>query len=516
MHWRSRSKAPHEAEVQVIEKPSQNYSEDSERGPAKEHGLPSRVIDTSIMAKFGVFCAGCALMCDGYFNSLMSPMNLVFTQEYPKVYNSTMSTRVSNSLLVGEVIGMLTVGLTCDFIGRKSAMIFTTFCMVIGGILATAAHGTTTEGMFWMIIVMRGVIGFGSGGEYPTCSATAAESANESMKNRGRAFILATNLPLALGTPFCFIVFLIVWEAASGPKNLSTIWRVCFGIGCIWPMFIFWFRWKTANSHIYSKRKFMNWNVPWHRVFMFYWKRLIGTCGAWFIYDWVSFSGSSFSSLVIKSIVYDGDTKRTAEWQLLLGVIAIPGVFVGAYLCDIIGRKYTLIVGFSGYLVFGLVVGCAFDQIKEIIPLFVVFYGIFNSFGNLGPGDMMGLLSTELYATPVRGTLYGLSAALGKTGGAIGTQVFRPVQNNLGTRWIFIISAIIGVVGILITMIFIPNLDEDDLNNEDERFIAYLRLHGYTGTFGVEEPQSSTPEKEVLELEKEEKQQSQILVSPIS
>ena len=47
---------------------------------------------------------------------------------------------------------------------------------------------------------------------------------------------------------------------------------------------------------------------------------------------------------------------------------------------------------------------------------------------------MLGLVSAESYATPVRGTCYGLSAAIGKTGAAIGTQAFTPIQNNLGKR----------------------------------------------------------------------------------
>lgn len=33
--------------------------------------------------------------------------------------------------------------------------------IVIGGILATASHGVTIDGMFWMMTVARGVVGFG-------------------------------------------------------------------------------------------------------------------------------------------------------------------------------------------------------------------------------------------------------------------------------------------------------------------------------------------------------------------
>ena len=75
-------------------------------------------------------------------------------------------------------------------------------------------------------------------------------------------------------------------------------------------------------------------------------------------------------------------------------------------------------IGFGGYLVFGLTLGCAYQQISPILPLFVILYGIMLSFGNFGPGNLLGIISTESYATAVRGTCYGLSAALGKAGAA--------------------------------------------------------------------------------------------------
>jgi len=86
-------------------------------------------------------------------------------QEYPKEYTSTVSTRVSNALLVGEIFGQIVVGLVCDYLGRKVAIVTTTMMIVIGGILATAAHGTTINGMFWMLTICRGIVGFGTGGK---------------------------------------------------------------------------------------------------------------------------------------------------------------------------------------------------------------------------------------------------------------------------------------------------------------------------------------------------------------
>lgn len=153
-----------------------------------------------------------------------------------------------------------------------------------------------------------------------------------------------------------------------------------------------------------------------------------------------------------------------------------------------------MMLGFGGYLVFGLIVGCAYDQLTRIIPLFVVFYGLMLSSGNLGPGDYLGLVSSESYATAVRGTCYGISAALGKTGGAVGTQVFTPIENHLGQRWTFIIAAIVGVVGMLVTYFFIPNLTGADLAEGDEKFRAYLVAHGWDGQMGEEDLQALADE----------------------
>ena len=237
------------------------------------------------------------------------------------------------------------------------------------------------------------------------------------------------------------------------------------------------------NSQLY-RRGAIRKQVPYLLVIKYYWKTLLGTCGTWFLYDFVTIPNAVFSGTVISAVVSNGDIRATAEWQLLLGTLALPGVILGALLIDKIGRKRIMMIGFGGYLVFGLILGCAHDQISAILPLFVIFYGIMLSLGNFGPGNLVGIVSTESYATAVRGTCYGLSAALGKTGAAVGTQVFQPIENNLGVRWTFVIDAIIGLVGILVTYFFIRDLTGADLAVEDEKFRAYLVRNDWKGMMG--------------------------------
>ena len=43
--------------------------------------------------------------------------------------------------------------------------------------------------------------------------------------------------------------------------------------------------------------------------------------------------------------------------------------------------------------------------------------------------------TTQTYSRPTNsGTCYGFSAAIGKTGAAVGTQAFTPIQNHLGKK----------------------------------------------------------------------------------
>ncbi|KAI0375327.1 MFS Git1p-like glycerophosphoinositol permease [Pilatotrama ljubarskyi] len=435
-----------------------------------------------------IAAAAFGLISDGYQNNLMTMSNVVFKKLYPKDYTSDVSTRVSNALLVGAVLGQVSVGLLCDRIGRKAALVTTTVLIIIGAIIGTAAHGAhgSVQGLFWCLTVARGITGVGVGGEYPASSTSASEAANEKvLKQRGPVFIMVTNFVLSFGGPLAVSVFLIVLSAA-GEDHLPTVWRVCFGIGVLLPLTVFYFRMRMLTTQLFRQSAIKR-RVPYWLVLKRYWRPLIGTCGAWFLYDFVTFPNGVFSGTIISSVIKNGDLKSTAEWQLLLGAIALPGVFVGALLCNPLGRRNTMILGFSGYLVFGLIIGLAYDKITHIIPLFVIFYGLMQSFGNLGPGDMLGLVSAESFATPVRGTCYGLSAAIGKTGAAIGTQAFTPIQNNLGKKWTFIIAAICGVTGILVTYFFVPDMTGVDLADEDENFLKYLADNGWQGEVGDDE-----------------------------
>ena len=155
---------------------------------------------------------------------------------------------------------------------------------------------------------------------------------------------------------------------------------------------------------------------------------------------------------------------------------------------DRIGRKQTMCLGFACWAVLGFIIGGALNQIQSVFALFVVLYGIFNSFGEMGPGVATFLCAAESFPTPLRGHFMGFAAAVGKAGAAIGTQVFTPIQDSFsdaqkGTQAVFLIGAAFAAMGGIVAWIFIPDRDRD-LESEDATFRAYLADHGYEGVFG--------------------------------
>ena len=390
----------------------------------------------------------------------------------------------------------MAVGLICDRIGRKAGVTVTTTLLVVGAIFATAAVPVNgkPENMFWWLTLARGCVGVGVGGEYPASSTSASEAANEKLgkKHRSQVFIMVTNFVLGLGTLVSLAFFLIVVKItgyhdtndAAGFRDLGIIWRTVFGFGALFPLIIFYFRMMVINSSLYRKTA-MRKKVPYRLAFRRYWKRLLGTAGVWFIYDAVVFPLGVFSGTIIGTAIKHPTLIRIAEWQFLLSFLGLPGTVMGALLLPKLGSRKLFMIGLGGFLVLGLVIGLAYDHgVSTSVPALVILFGLLTALGNMGPGCMCGLTASELYPSALRGTMYGLSAACGKAGAAIGVQAFTPIQAHLGKKWVFIISAILGTIGIALVYFCIPETTRFDLAEEDRAWLAYLVDNGWEGDIG--------------------------------
>ncbi|KAF8885496.1 major facilitator superfamily domain-containing protein, partial [Infundibulicybe gibba] len=329
-------------------------------------------------------------------------------------------------------------------------------------------------------------------GEYSVCATQATEAADENkyvQKRRGALVGSATMASLTSGFISAALVSVIV-IAAYGGKATNGVWRICFGVGIFLPLVIFLFRLRIVNSTqfhkhaIRDKRKFPLWLAVRR-----YWKPLLGCAGTWFLYDFISYPFGLLTPTIVAGFGSQTLLQSTG-WSAVISLFSLPGAIIGGFLADVIGRRRTFAFGFSLVAVFGFIIGGAMVPLRAKFPAFVVLFGLFHSFLSLGPGTCTFIVSAESFPTPLRGHFLGLSAAMGKVGAAIGTQIFPAIIASYpteikGQQVAFLIGAGIAVLSTIMVLTLIPDR-EKQLESEDALFKAYLEEKGWdTGRMGL-------------------------------
>lgn len=139
------------------------------------------------------------------------------------------------------------------------------------------------------------------------------------------------------------------------------------------------------------------------------------------------------------------------------------------------------------------IVGFLMDFILFIVPAFhysyytsdahitefQAMYFLSSFFNQFGPNAVTFLVAAEVYPTPIRATAHGFSAACGKLGAltaAILGNYITPKQSFLVVPWF-------GLMGMLVTLLFLPDTTGLDLKEQERRwqFIRAGREHDYHG-----------------------------------
>jgi MFS family permease len=245
-----------------------------------------------------------------------------------------------------------------------------------------------------------------------------------------------------------------------------------------------------ADSASYKKGALKK-GVPYLLIVKRYWFRILLSSGLWFIYDFISYPSGVFSSVIIDSVAGGESTIQVVAWNILLFGFYLPGSLGGAFSVDRFGRRKTLTAGLLAMGIVGMILGGVYDLIsKNCLPMFIIMYGLYLSLAEFGPGNTMGLNAMELFPTAVRGTCYGIAAAVGKVGATVGTLAFVPMQDAMGGyRGPFLVGSGIAIFAGLISFFFLPDIGPEGLVEEDKAFREYLIAEGYdVSNMGLEEP----------------------------
>ncbi|SCV01071.1 LAME_0G13872g1_1 [Lachancea meyersii CBS 8951] len=472
-----------QSQLQVGETTSDEAS-DSEAGAKRKYQ-----VDDKRNNYWAIVTTGAGLFSDGYINNSISTVNACLSIIYKSQYSDSNALQnVSSIAFVGTVVGQLAFGYISDFHSRKVAMLVGTGILILFSILAAGAWGVGTTGthaggLFAALTAYRFFLGIGIGSEYPAGSTAAAEASNSlPAGKRNRWFCWFTNFMIDAGFVVSSVVPLILLKIC-GEEHLTPVWRITLGLGAIPPLSLFLLRFKYKEGKQYQNTKFQR-TMPYWKVFKFYWFRLTIVSVIWFQYDFIAYSFSSLSSLILDGVLGDDATlTKTFGWNIVFNLFYIPGAFLGAIFADYWGPRFTLVSGVILQAAIAFIIAGCFDHLKKHIAAFTVVFGIFSTLGEFSVGDNIGVLASKTSATPIRGQYYGIAAAVGKIGAFVGSYAFPAIIKKHGgyddLKVPFWISGAICCNSAFLALFFLPAVDQEANLLEDEMFVEYLESTGY-------------------------------------
>ncbi|KAF9510279.1 hypothetical protein BS47DRAFT_1373343 [Hydnum rufescens UP504] len=427
-----------------------------------------------------IFACGTALFSDGYANGVLKR---IYPEQFAR--HGTYSRTLSSLTFAGTVVGMLVFGYLSDKIGRKFGMMAATGIVALFSGLSAASYGAhnSFSGLIASLSAYRFLLGIGVGAEYP-CGSVAASEQSEGegiAKNaQNRWFALATNAMIDFGFVISsFVPLVLLW--IFGMNHLRAVWRISLGLGVVPAAAVFIWRLRMAEPERFQKDSMKHVTIPYWLVFRRYWPSLLAICAAWFIYDFITYPFGIYSSTVVDSIIGDNSTLYIVfGWNVVINLFYMPGTIIGAF---ILTRRSIL-----AQAVIGFIMSACYKQLQKHIAAFAVLYGVFLSFGELGPGNCLGLLAAKTGPTATRGHFYGLAAAVGKIGAFVGTWAFPPLitafsrhgtdpsRGDTGPFWV---GSGLAVLSALITFFFVRPLTTDGMATEDIAFREYLEANGW-------------------------------------
>lgn len=108
---------------------------------------------------------------------------------------------------------------------------------------------------------------------------------------------------------------------------------------------------------------------------------------------------------------------------------------------------------------------------KAHITGFQTMYFLSSFFNQFGPNAVTFLVAAEVYPTPIRATAHGLSAATGKLGALLAAVMFSYIPDQ---KTIFHIVPWFGLMGLIVTVVFLPDTTGLDLKEQERRW-AFIR-----------------------------------------
>eukprot|EP00871_Galdieria_phlegrea_P003182 jgi/Galph1/3865/GphlegSOOS_G2548.1 len=454
--------------------------------------------------KFNAIGTALGFLVNGYMYQVGAILLTLYTDVYYTVHvSSFLQSALSTSVLYGVLFGLIGFGFIADLVGRKAGLIACSSLVILGSVISVAANGATTDGMFWMIIVGRAVVGLGMGGEY-TCNVpnVMEDSEDVSTKHRGRRVSLLVMFMEVVGNNTPSVLQLILVAAACRNVFLDTaakngvvlpnchpqvVWRLSYGLGLIPCVIVLAIRVRMSDSAMFQTdaklRKKSYDLLDLFVILRHFSSRMMGTVFMWFFIDWINYSQGNFGGVILSSII-GASLFKTAWIGLAEGVVLQIGPFISSLVVDRLGRRKTEMLGWFWLASTQLITAGVYPKLAKHAVGYVIwttFVFIFQYFVFIP----VYLVPAEVYPTRIRATMYGWSSALGKVGGIVGTTVFPYMWRGfspdhsesghgglIGLRRVQWFYAGLEYLGFILAVLFVPEYSNVGLRGEDKRYLA--------------------------------------------
>lgn len=422
---------------------------------------------TSLFHLKTALTSGMGFMTDAYDLNVISTALLLLTPQWH--LSSGQVGLIGSTSLIACFFGAIVFGRIGDVLGRKRVYGIEAAIMVVGAVLTAFAPN------FTFLLIARFILGVGIGGDYPISATIMTEYANR--KSRGKQVAMMFSA-YTIGQSTAFMVALTLLGAGV---SHDIAWRLMLGLGALPALAVLYRRRKMPESPRFTasvkgerSRAVDDLNgfaegalaaegdgsegrtrLPMvsfltnPRLLV----TLLGTAGAWFVYD-VAIYGNSISQPTIVSSISSGTSPVTATAiNLIIAVLfSVTGLCFGIYLMDRIPRRVQQMAGFAVCGLAMVAIGVV-PSVAANVGLFAVVFGL-SSFGSsFGPSPTTMVLAAESFPVSLRATGHGLSAGIAKAGAYLGALFAPTLLASIGLRHTELIAGVFFLVGIPLTLL---------------------------------------------------------------
>ncbi|MDA8193965.1 MAG: MFS transporter [Thermaerobacter sp.] len=426
--------------------------------PLEEAGLQRFHLRTWLTAGMGFFTDAYDLFIIGVVTTLLVPIWHLTTLDLMLL---------NSSALFAAVLGALVFGRLMDRLGRKTVYGIEATLLTVGAILSALSTN------FWMLFVLRFIVGLGVGGDYPMSGVIMSEYSNR----RRRGFLV--NSVFALQGIGLLVGPLVAVLLLGAGVSDALAWRIMLGLGAVPAGIVIYLRRRIAETPHFTLGvrgdvtgtaqvvQQLTGSSPAEAGqvgklqdsvgILFsnghFLLTLIGTAFSWMFLDMAFYGNSVSSGLVMKALQPHGTLishTLTSLWIFL--VAAAPGYWVSALTVDRLGRRFIQVLGFIvmaiAYAILWL------DPNIAKVPLdFLLVYAVSYFFIEFGPNSTTFVFPAEVFPVTVRGIGFGISASAGKLGAAVAAFLFPVLLIRLKLPDTMGLLAGISALGAVLTLV---------------------------------------------------------------